>query len=61
MVCRFLKIILRVLVGLLIIKTGADLASGHHIFVGFSTQEPFLSGLFIILIGVHVIFSSIFR
>ncbi len=55
-----LKIALRVLVGLLIIKTGVDLASGHHIFIGFSTLGPFLSGLFVILIGAHIIFSSIF-
>lgn len=50
--------LLRVLVGVLIIKTGADLIQGKYIFIGFSSFEPLLTGIFIILIGLHIIFSS---
>jgi hypothetical protein len=50
--------ILRVLVGALVMKTGADLIQGKYIFIGFSSFEPFLTGMFLILIGIHIIFSS---
>lgn len=55
----FFVTILRVLVGVLVVKTGADLIQGKYIFIGYSSFEPFLTGIFIILIGIHIIFSSI--
>lgn len=48
----------RVLVGILIMKTGADLVQGKYPFYHNSVQEPLLTGLFIILVGIHIIFSS---
>lgn len=50
--------ILRVLVGVLVMKTGADLIQGRYIFIGYSSFEPLLTGIFLILIGIHIIFSS---
>ncbi len=53
--------VLRVVVGGVIVKTGVELARGHYIFSGYADSDPILTGLFIILIGVHIIFISIFR
>lgn len=53
--------VLRVMVGLLVMKTGADLIQGDYLFIGFASHEPLLTGTFIIIIGVSIIFSSIRR
>lgn len=58
---KWLLLFLRICVGLLIIKTGIDFSQGHFAFSGFAGQQPFFTGLFTILIGIHVIFSSIFK
>lgn len=55
---KWLVTILRVLVGVLIMKTGVDLIQGKYIFIGFASFEPLLTGIFLILIGIHIIFSS---
>lgn len=57
----WILLFLRISVGLLIIKTGIDFSQGDIAFSGFSEYQPVLTGLFVILIGVHVIFSSLFK
>lgn len=60
-VVHYTLMILRVFVGLLIVKTGADLIRGDLVFSGFSEHQPVITGIFTILIGIHIIFSSIFN
>ncbi len=54
----WLLIVLRVLIGVLIMKTGADLIQGNYPFNESSVHEPLITGLFIILVGIHIIFAS---
>ena len=54
----WLLILLRVLAGVLIMKTGADLIQGEYPFTESSVHEPVITGLFVILVGIHIIFSS---
>jgi hypothetical protein len=49
-----------VLVGILVVKTGVDLARGASRFYGHE-YDNFITGLFAILVGAYFIFSSLFR
>jgi len=51
----------RVLVGLLIVKTGADLLKGSNALQGFSEHQPLMTGIFLIMLGIYIIFSSVFK
>ncbi len=51
---------LRVLAGILVAKTGIDLLEGDTI-LGYNRQDTLVIGLFILLIGVYIIFSSLFH
>ncbi len=58
---RWFVTILRVLVGVLVVNTGVDLARSENMFAYHSGFEGFITGLFVILVGLHIIFSSIFE
>ncbi|MBM9606041.1 hypothetical protein [Desulfopila inferna] len=49
--------ILRAIIGLLIIKTGLDLLLGNITFSGYY-RETSLTGIFFILLGVHIVFAA---
>ncbi|MGW8192763.1 MAG: hypothetical protein ACWGOX_00720 [Desulforhopalus sp.] len=51
--------LLRVAAGVVIMKTGADLIQGDYRLIGFSSHEPLVTGIFLILIGIQIILSSI--
>ncbi len=57
---RWIVTIFRVLVGGLIAHTGVDLARSERMFAYNSGLESFITGVFVLLIGLHIIFSSIF-
>jgi len=42
-----------------VMKTGADLIQGEYPFTATSVHQPILTGFFILLVGIHIIFSSI--
>ncbi len=48
----------RIVIGLVVIKTGFDFASGGGVFAYQETDG--LTGIFVIIIGVYFIFSSLF-
>ena len=50
----------RVLVGMLVVKTGVDLARGASRFYG-QEYDNFITGLFAVLVGAYFILSSLFR
>lgn len=50
----------RIVVGLLVMKTGIDLMRGG-IFTGYNRQDPFLVGGFVTIIGLYFICSSLFH
>lgn len=52
---------LRVITGLLIIKTGFDLLSGKALLSVFWSRETSLTGVFIILLGVHIVCATFSR
>ncbi len=52
--------VLRVLVGVLIFKTGLGLVRNGVLLFGYSSFESFLTGVFIAFVGVHVVLSSLF-
>lgn len=54
----WLLILLRVLIGILVMKTGADLIQGESPFTATAVHQPILTGLFILLVGIHIIFAS---
>ncbi|MCD6389168.1 MAG: hypothetical protein J7L69_07135 [Desulfobulbaceae bacterium] len=53
-------ILCKILIGLLVMKTGFDLATGTLPFY-YNHDNNFLMGLFIMMIGAYIIFSSLFR
>ena len=53
-------ILCRILIGLLVMKTGFDLATGTLPFY-YNHGNNFLMGIFIMIIGGYIIFSSLFR
>jgi TRAP-type C4-dicarboxylate transport system permease small subunit len=50
----------RILVGILVIKTGFDLASGAGSFA-FHKSDNIMTGVFVMIIGIYFVFSSINR
>jgi len=52
--------ICRILVGVLVIKTGFDLASGAGSFA-FYTSDNIMTGVFVMVIGIYFVFSSLTR
>jgi len=52
--------ICRIVVGIVVIKTGFDLASGAGYFA-FYTSDNIMTGVFVMVIGVYFVFSSITR
>ena len=53
-------ILCRILIGLLVMKTGFDLARGTLPFY-YNHDDNFFMGVFIMIIGTYIIFSSLFR
>ena len=51
-------ILMRILIGVLVMKTGADLVLGEYPFTETSVHEPTITGIFILLVGIHIIFAS---
>lgn len=50
----------RILVGIVVIKTGFDLASGAGSFA-YNKSDNIMTGVFVMSIGIYVVFASIFR
>ncbi|MCP4339889.1 MAG: hypothetical protein GY799_13610 [Desulfobulbaceae bacterium] len=55
---RLTLIFLRIMIGLVVIKTGFDFASGSGAFAYQETDG--LTGIFVIIIGLYFVFSSLF-
>jgi hypothetical protein len=47
-------------VGILVIKTGFDLASGEGSFA-FHKSDNIMTGVFVMFIGIYFVFSSLIR
>jgi len=50
----------RILVGLVVIKTGFDFIRGSSAFAYQKTDDGIL-GVFVMIIGAYIVFSSLFR
>ncbi len=56
---RLFLFIMRIVIGLVVVKTGLDIARHEHIIMNYTAFESFISAVFIIAIGLHIVFSSI--